>query len=623
MIKPRLFLCNGATLGESDALRDGRHVVSLCSYGSDQNVNIHIEDLARVFCTHLTPRLHDLIEVVSYIYTADCGTERGGKWADSDTTEPWPRDFQFVLPVRDLDFWSDSEVVGLLAEIAHFLTDDNCKFRFTAFKQPNARQQYFDYGEWEDWPFYDVDRVIMFSGGLDSLAGTVETAAGGRNLVLVSHRPVSTQKKRQRDLRHELQRIFPTPTIHVPVTVNKDERIRGEDTQRSRSFLYAALGCIVAASVRADGVRFFENGIVSLNFPVADEVLRSRASRTTHPKSLQLFERFFSKVLNRKIVFDNPYILMTKTDVVSVIKDNNAGQLVGLPCSCSHQGLFHSGTQWHCGTCSQCIDRRVAIIAAGMADCDSTDDYACDVFTGPREIGYKRQIAINYARHAMELSRMGANEMAAKFNAELCRAARCFPRRSEAAEKFVDLHQRHGKIVMDVLDEQVSREISRLTRGTLEKTSLLALVVGGQHCESGWARYAANVVTLLERGIPTACRTNKPEDEPHLQEICDGILQSFDEGLQREFPFMRWGSGSTKADWSNEKLRLWIELKYIRKRADVRVVERAIAEDITKYGDNDVRVLYVIYDPHRSVDDEAAFSEQIRRRPTMNVAFIR
>jgi len=623
MIEPRLFLCNDAVLPENDPLRDGRHTVELRTYGSRRNVNIHLEDLARVFHEHLTPRLQDLLEIASYIYTADCGTQRGGKWGDNDTTEPWPRDFRFVVPVRDVGFWGNPEVAGLLSEIALFLADDKCQLTFVPFSGPDEKQLYLEYGGWDDWPFYDVDRVLMFSGGLDSLAGVVETAADGNKLVLVSHRPVTTQGKRQKDLCHALNQMFPVPTIHIPVCINKDENISREHTQRTRSLLYAALGAIVAASVRAAGVRFFENGLVSLNLPVADEVLRSRASRTTHPRSLQLFEEFLSRVLDRQVTFDNPYLLKTKAEVVSIIGEKGAGELIGLSCSCSHQGLFQSKTRWHCGTCSQCIDRRMAVVAAGMEQYDKADDYVSDVFTGPRKEGFERQIAVNYARHAMELNRMSAVEMAAKFNAELSRASRCFPRRSETAEKFVEMHQRHAKTVMEVLDGQVQRNASEITRGTLDPTSMLALVVGGQHCESGWSRYALKLVGLLRRGVPTACKTNKPNDEPHLQEICDGILQSFDDGLEREFPFMRWASGATKADWSKDSLRLWVELKYVRKRADIRTIEKAIAEDITKYGDNQVRVLFVVYDPSHLIDDEAAFSAPIRKRPGMLVEFVR
>ena len=107
--------------------------------------------------------------------------------------------------------------------------------------------------------------------------------------------------------------------IHVPVWINKDKGKSKEHTQRTRSFLYSALGSIVADSVKAHGVRFFENGIVSLNLPVADEVLRSRASRTTHPWALDQFSLLYSLILGRTFVVDNPFEFMTKTEVVQVI----------------------------------------------------------------------------------------------------------------------------------------------------------------------------------------------------------------------------------------------------------------------------------------------------------------
>ncbi len=57
------------------------------------------------------------------------------------------------------------------------------------------QQQYLELGDFEDWPFNAPDRVLMFSGGLDSLAGAVETAKRGQNSILVSHRPVTTMRR--------------------------------------------------------------------------------------------------------------------------------------------------------------------------------------------------------------------------------------------------------------------------------------------------------------------------------------------------------------------------------------------------------------------------------------------
>ena len=107
------------------------------------------------------------------------------------------------------------------------------------------------------------------------------------------------------------------------------------------------------------------------------------------------------------------------------------------------------------------------------------------------------------------------------------------------------------------------------------------------------------------------------------QEICDGILTGHDETLVREFPFLRWGSNLTKPDWSKEELRLWVELKYVRKKEDIRQIGAAIAEDITKYGDNERNVLYIVYDPEHLITDEREFAEPMLKRPAMQVRFIR
>jgi hypothetical protein len=200
MSKPRSVLCGGITLSESDPVRNGRHVVELNARGTDPSVNIRVMDLAKVFLNHLSPRLEDLLEIASYVYSADCATSRGGEWTDGKSVEPWGRDFQFVIPVREPEFWSRNDVTDLLQQTLNFLSDDRYSFVFRPATPDGApKQAYFELDEnQEDWPFHGVERVLMFSGGLDSLAGAVETASNGGRLVLVSHRPVSTQSKKAR-----------------------------------------------------------------------------------------------------------------------------------------------------------------------------------------------------------------------------------------------------------------------------------------------------------------------------------------------------------------------------------------------------------------------------------------
>ena len=623
MIEPRLILCSGATpLG--DPASAGRRIVKVDSLGPHANVHLQLEDVAKVLLKDLKPRLVDLLEIAAYVYTMDCGTQRGEGWSDDYTTEPWPRDFHFVIPVRDIEFWSSPDVQQLLIEVLTFLSNDQYAFHFEQLKHERPIQSYLQFGEDEEWPFRSVDRVLMFSGGLDSLAGAVETAASGDKLVLVSHRSVSTLDSRQRQLFTQLHTAFPqTPMLRVPVWVNKDENFAREHSQRTRSFLYSALGVVVAASIGAGGINFFENGIVSLNLPVADEVLRARASRTTHPISLQLLSKLYGLVTERPFTVDNPYVFKTKREVVSILASYHNANLIRSTCSCAHTGYFQSKNQWHCGTCSQCIDRRIAILAAGLGDYDPETDYVSDVFAGLRKEGYERNMAVNYVRHAVELSRMNAVAMATKFNVEISRALRALPNRQGAAERLIDMHKRHAETVCGIVAQQLQVHASDLIDGRLDPSSMLAMIAGQQHHHSSWVRFSNRIMQLLQVGLPKACQTHKPKDEPHLQQICDGILCAQNDNLIREFPFMRWSGSLTKPDWSVEELMLWVEAKYVRAKSGIRTITEDIAADITKYGDNSRYVLFVVYDPQHLITDDYRFSEPILKRSTMMIDFVR
>jgi 7-cyano-7-deazaguanine synthase in queuosine biosynthesis len=477
MISPRLFVCSGAKIGVGSAVAKGRLQIDLDSIGPKANVNIRFENVTKALHQHPPSRLVDFLEIASYVFTADCATDRGEDWTDGDSKEAWGRDFAFVIPVRDPAFWNKREITSLVKEALSFLSNDKYSFTFVPLKRDRVEQHYFEFAKGKEWRFHAPERVVMFSGGLDSLAGAVETASTGAQVVLVSHRSVSTLSARQKDLYEELEKQFPNQLIHVPVWINKDEKFGREPTQRTRSFLFAALGAVVAEPLGAGGVRFYENGVVSLNLPVAEEVLRARASRTTHPVTLHHLESLCSAVTDRGFAVDNPYLFKTKTEVVQVLASHKVPHLIGHTCSCAHL-MFKSKTQKHCGTCSQCIDRRFAIMASGLQKYDSEADYVSDVFTGPRKDGYEKKMAVDYTRHGIDLHNRLESELANSFNAELGRAIRYENKRGEAAEQLISMHKRHGKAVTDVLKEQIAERSADLAVGTLEPSSLLALVVG-------------------------------------------------------------------------------------------------------------------------------------------------
>lgn len=621
MARPRLVLCNRANLPAEHAdLGNERQELHLDSLNNNANVTIRLEDVTDFFWKTLTPRIVDLLEIASFVYAADSSVSRGTGWTDKSSTESWSRDFVIVVPVRDIRFWQTPDITGIIEDILRFFTNDKWHFIFTKLEKDRAIQEYLGLQD-DEWPFSEVERVVLFSGGLDSLAGVLDCAASGERLVLVSHRPVSTMDHRQRQLYDLLQARFPGQLLRIPVWVNKASASR-ESTQRSRSFLFTSLGVAVASVMKCKGIRFYENGVVSLNLPVADEVLRARASRTTHPVALAMLTNLASLVLERSVEVDNPFLFLTKQEVVTLIADRGAADLIGHSCSCLHS-FFKSRAQHHCGTCSQCIDRRVAVLAAGQEEFDDAEDYVSDVFTGPRKEGYERNIAVDYARHALELKTMTPEEVAHQFNLELTRAVRPMVNKRENAERLIALHKRHGEAAYKVITGELADKAAELLEGKLNSTSMLAMIGNGLHLHSSWERFAGRIGDLLAAALPVAFEKEKPLKEVALQRIADSILIGHDLNLVREYPFLRWSSVLTKPDWSHAELDLLIEAKLVKDRKDLHRITEEIAADITKYGDSGQRVMFVVYDSSHCILKEDEFAEPINRRDSMFVRIIR
>lgn len=621
MARPRLVLCNGTSLPLGlKRLGEGRDELRLDSFGRDSNVNICLEDVTDFFWKTLTPRIVDLIEIAAFVYAADSAVSRGTGWIDQKSTESWSRDYLIVIPVRDREFWQQPEIITIIEEVLSFFTDDSWNVIFTELEKDRDIQEYLDLLD-DEWPFSEVERVALFSGGLDSLAGVIDSAVAGDRMILVSHRPVSTMDRRQRVLFDHLQEKYPGQLLRIPVWINKASRSR-ESTQRTRAFLFNSLGVAVASVMKCKGIRFFENGVVSLNLPVADEVLRARASRTTHPAALEMLSNLASAVLERPIAVDNPFLFMTKTEIVQLIAQHDAADLIGYSCSCLHS-FFKTRAQAHCGTCSQCIDRRVAVLAAGQGAFDAAEDYVSDVFAGPRKEGYERSIAVDYARHAIELATITPEETARKFNLDITRAVRPMHDKRDNAERLIEMHRRHGEAAYGVITSQLQEHASDIVRGTLDSTSMLAMIGDGLHRRSNWERFARRIGDLLLAGLPIAFEKDKPEKESQMQRISDSILQGHHLDLVREYPFLRWSSVLVKPDWSGEEFELLIEAKLVKNKRDLHRISEEIAADITKYGDSGQHVLFVVYDPTHCILKDEQFIEPILKRDSMHVRLIR
>lgn len=317
----------------------------------------------------------------------------------------------------------------------------------------------------------------MFSGGLDSLGGAIEeTVNQRRNIVLVTHKSTPKLNTRLRALDDALAtKADENRPFHIGVRINKNKTLNREYTQRSRSFLYASLGATISEMLGLSNIRFYENGVISLNLPVCAQVVGGRATRTTHPRVLRGFQQLFSLVAERTFEVDNPFIWKTKGEVVDLIARSGCADMIGLSTSCTHTWEM-SKEHSHCGKCSQCIDRRFAVLAAKQEVHDPEGAYSVAMLTENRDKDEDKTMLATYIEAANRISEMDFHEFMVEFG-EAGRVYRCFDEPAGAiARKVFELHQRHAKEIASAIDGALQTHAAELRRRTLPGDCLLRIV---------------------------------------------------------------------------------------------------------------------------------------------------
>jgi 7-cyano-7-deazaguanine synthase in queuosine biosynthesis len=457
----------------------GDSILRLALSGRSQNITLRLEDISRKLIRNVPGLLIDLIEIAAYVYCADQAISRGGEVQRAMGAD-WRRDFRFVIPVRNPDHWNNPSVSEPLCATLSFLSEDEYAFEFEKATNPVPFQDYLEFGD-DGSTAFKADEVVLFSGGLDSLSGAIEElSTTEKRIALVSHHSSSKIFDYQKQLIAELNERFPKRLIHLPVLMTRQQETlpAPEYTHRSRSFLYAALACAVARLFGKGQVRFFENGVLSINLPISEQVVGSRATRTTHPLALERFGEFFSAAIGKPTEVENPFIWKTKAEVIRSIVDRGCGGLIKHTVSCTRTYDI-TKLHTHCGCCSQCLDRRFAVLAASAAEHDPVEMYKVELLAGKRDKDDDKTMAESYVRTALELRDMGELAFFGRFSGETARVLTSFPSLSadDVGRRVFNLHQKHARAIGDVLKAAVERHSAELVNRSLPPSSLLMMTV--------------------------------------------------------------------------------------------------------------------------------------------------
>lgn len=332
------------------------NVVNVIFKGKNSNFKSRIDQIEELLESELNPKVEDLYRIALAAYISDLQFIRKDKIPI--------RTIRILISVHDSQLWNLNK--QNLEAVLYQLSGDNFIFHFIQGKR--KRQQ-------NDIVFNNQSNKVisLFSGGLDSLAGVSWLLQNNSIPILVSHASQPKVTSIQRALFNEINNLSDSDIefyqINAVPSVGKLKQ--QESSQRLRSFLYLSLGCLFAIQKGIARLHMFENGILALNVPISNSRIFLN-TRTAHPAFLNMYEDFVSNVFGTEISITNPFLEMTKTEVISIIVSSSFQDLIRRTISCSRLTyLIFLGQPiseiWHCGSCLPCILRRISIESSTFA----------------------------------------------------------------------------------------------------------------------------------------------------------------------------------------------------------------------------------------------------------------
>lgn len=332
-------------------------------YGASRDFDLYLSEIEKFIGHSLHPVVVDLYKIAVTVYISDLQITR--------PTRAQSRTICILISVSDKSKW-DAEKQHLESTL-RILSGDNFTFHFVQGKYPDTGFVFTKKDEHK--------AVSLFSGGLDSLAGVKWLVDKAIKPVLVSHDSNSKKTTHVQNILYSgLKKIINNlDSIQVKSRPISSDLKSKELTQKTRSFLYLTLGSMIALELGISDVYLFENGVLALNIPITTSRIHTN-TKTAHPTYISNYNRILSDVFPDAISVKNPFVSMTKGEVISVLNNDSYKPLVKetLTCSRAFKLQITQGTNAkHCGVCIPCILRRSAMHSAALWDYD--DVYASDI----------------------------------------------------------------------------------------------------------------------------------------------------------------------------------------------------------------------------------------------------
>ncbi len=309
------------------------------------------------------PFERDLLRIARAAAAADRLSLRQGSSSSYYSRDlSWQRSIRITVALEEASRWS--ALIGRVEDVLRFLTDDEWQLACVQLVKREALQASLAPG-----PLTRDTEVALFRGGLDSAAGAVARARRGvRHQTAVSIYRTAVRQVAQAGGVACLRKLgIPMSWVGVATRL-RDRPAKLETSFRSRGFLFLSVGAAIAAALGRQALYVYETGVGAVNLPLTHAQVGAEAARATHPGTLLKMEGLLSAATERPFTINLPFALLTKGELCRDV--GSAAADLARSCSSCDEGEGHKADpSEHCGICSSCVFRRIALATAmGAAD---------------------------------------------------------------------------------------------------------------------------------------------------------------------------------------------------------------------------------------------------------------
>lgn len=335
----------------------------------------------------------DLVDIASAVSWVDRKHRRTRAYGVFGESLGWMRTFHVTIGVREPDLWNSPAVKSFLERYLRWHTDDMWDLRFEPLKGIRRPSDVAVQTALFKAPPENA-AVALFSGGLDSLAGTADLLQSNRDrtvfLLSAAHARLSgVTSHLYKRIRSRGYRVhyapFPFHLVNPRATYGMSPPAKKEEkSQRTRGFLFLTFAAATALATDAPEIVVCETGVGAMNLPVNWAQLGAQTTRAVHPRSLVDMNHLLKLIGISDITVTAPYFWKTKAELCAALANTDLRDLCANTVSCdnfTHRKPNPSKhMELHCGTCTSCIFRRLAVLASPLQPYDPAALYELDLW---------------------------------------------------------------------------------------------------------------------------------------------------------------------------------------------------------------------------------------------------